>query len=1094
MKRKSLLVFLVPSLFAISLFGCQAPDTQSTSNETPTDSPSTTEENPSTPTEESTPVITPDDSTEEVSTPEESTSIDESTPDETSTEDVSTPAELTKLAAPVGVVVNLVPEGRIIAFAAVDHASGYHVKFLNASGEVVGEQDITNGGLITVNLPEGEYKLQVMAKGDKEVYDDSDYGAEVSYVVAPAVKLDAPVIKVVDEEFTWDAINGASKYLVKVDDGEFVEARNAYFEYDPGHHSVQVKAIGDGISYTDSDVATYEYEVIMSDINIEKTSPDTATITYTGIKAYVDDEEFTGNTYTATKTGEVMFEVKGGYDEENHIYYNGNGGSSALFVVAASDNYIIEDATDKEAADLTDDWDIKKYDNTWKDTSASIGVAQAYGSDVVVLNAWNNYTAFRYSTNYSAKDAYEGISFDMKGDDIVTIKIQLMNSDSGIYATYNLGTISSNWAHYVIAVNDDNWAINFDGNNYKFADVIAELGMVDTSEVISCFDMFNIILTGATPNGAQTKVYLDNIQFDATVEGTKYSPYLGSLVTNYVASANKINYRLTITNPQTGDATLETLNLTQVDTTKDEEISIEVVASISGDQVLLKDKASDGSAITVEGKFANDGASVKVLSTSGTYANMLEGATFAQAANVNLDFEDGAGSDKYINDKWTQYYYGDSGWVATSNQMNSRTKNGSKIVNFYSGGKVTYLYKYNEFGSPLGLVDYVSIDLGNYYKEAPQTIGAKVALVDTKNKVHYLLGDGDNFYAYPVTTDLVRLEKYLDEPIDVKFLQVAVRSAANNSYLYADNFIATFKGKEEIKVANVLLDFEGLTVGNEYKAAGWTKEKYDEVANSDPVVYDWQSGGAMYVKEKNGSTVVNFYSGGDTTYRYTYTPVEGIGLANYLSIDLGNYYSGVIVPIKIAYITTDNVWHYVLGSKDDFYQMPVTTGLEHYATAIEEANIKSIVLVGKASGSKGYIYMDNLTILHDVAKANLLTVKNYASKVQDPHYTKVTIVQTYGERSQQMIIQDGDDSWGRYSNHTISGLIDGFEKDADKYTFTVERVEEKDGKLYVDFKITQGDYVEYQYAVFSVTTGYCESLNAKGEYFFTYTWGFKEAE
>ena len=81
-----------------------------------------------------------------------------------------------KLSDVVGAVINPVPEGYIFACAPTEGAVGYHLQVLNSNGEVVAEQDITNGGLITCTseLEAGIYTIQVKAVSDGTL-EDSNY-------------------------------------------------------------------------------------------------------------------------------------------------------------------------------------------------------------------------------------------------------------------------------------------------------------------------------------------------------------------------------------------------------------------------------------------------------------------------------------------------------------------------------------------------------------------------------------------------------------------------------------------------------------------------------------------------------------------------------------------------------------------------------------------------------------------------------------------------------------------------------------------------------------------------------------------------------
>ena len=181
----------------------------------------------------------------------------------------------------------------------------------------------------------------------------------------------------------------------------------------------------------------------------------------------------------------------------------------------------------KTAADLADEWTIKKYDNGWIDTSASLGIGFDYArNSALQFNYWDNYTSFRYSTNYHVSDAYQGISCDALGNGVSTFKVQLMNSTSGVYMTYNLGTIRAEWTHYELAFNDDNWKINFNGQSYTFAELKAAgyINLFDAGELATCFDMINFIFYGETSNGNSAKAYMSNLTFKAVCAASSNEP------------------------------------------------------------------------------------------------------------------------------------------------------------------------------------------------------------------------------------------------------------------------------------------------------------------------------------------------------------------------------------------------------------------------------------------------------------------------------------------------------------------------------------------------------------------------------------------
>ena len=152
---------------------------------------------------------------------------------------------------------------------------------------------------------------------------------------------------------------------------------------------------------------------------------------------------------------------------------------------------------------------------------------------------------------------------------------------------------------------------------------------------------------------------------------------------------------------------------------------------------------------------------------------------------LKLDFEDGAGSGNYVNEKWTQYMWNNSAYVATSARMNSR-ENGSKVVNMY-GGWTTYKFIYNENGSSLGKANKLTVSAGNYYKEN-LTLKLRLVLTDVDGNEVYLLGSKSGFTDFPYTgaNTLVPQSFEFDE-MEVRSITVFVRYESGDNYLYIDD-------------------------------------------------------------------------------------------------------------------------------------------------------------------------------------------------------------------------------------------------------------------------------------------------------------------
>ena len=155
-------------------------------------------------------------------------------------------------------------ESSTLSWGAVENASGYIVSY---------EQDQTDVQLTEVDntfviiedaLDAGTYSFKVKAKGDGESYADSEWTdvLEITFEEPTLEQLRTPLGLVWDETtgtFTWDAVEHAAEYTASLAKGgtdERVytthETTFAIGEQSPGDYWFAVKALGDGVTYTDS--------------------------------------------------------------------------------------------------------------------------------------------------------------------------------------------------------------------------------------------------------------------------------------------------------------------------------------------------------------------------------------------------------------------------------------------------------------------------------------------------------------------------------------------------------------------------------------------------------------------------------------------------------------------------------------------------------------------------------------------------------------------------------------------------------------------------------------------------------------------------
>ena len=144
------------------------------------------------------------------------------------------------LAAPV---VTVSADGAA-TWQAVTGATGYRYKIND------GTVQTTTNALVTLHSGES---LTVQAVGDGVATADSAWSEAVTY--SPAIKLTAPTLTIgTDGSVSWTEVTGATGYMVDVN--------GTQFQYtDPitlmDGEKVRVKALGDGVNYTDSNWCPY---------------------------------------------------------------------------------------------------------------------------------------------------------------------------------------------------------------------------------------------------------------------------------------------------------------------------------------------------------------------------------------------------------------------------------------------------------------------------------------------------------------------------------------------------------------------------------------------------------------------------------------------------------------------------------------------------------------------------------------------------------------------------------------------------------------------------------------------------------------------
>lgn len=190
----------------------------------------------------------------------------------------------------------------------------------------------------------------------------------------------------------------------------------------------------------------------------------------------------------------------------------------------------------------------------------------------------------------------------------------------------------------------------------------------------------------------------------------------------------------------------------------------------------------------------------------------------------------------------------------------------------------------------------------------------------------------------------------------------------------------------------LVMDFQDLTPQTDFHDSKWSTQKLENDAWVDV------TSTTMRVREKNGSTVVNMYSGSGVEYKYLFSQGGKIGTCTYFAIDLGNYFSPADTAfIKVVLVALDDLEIYVLGSADAFYELGVTSGLDTYELKFDEKELKGFYVIYKSNLSNGYIYMDNVTFGGPKGQAALDTVAPVITIDETVYQTVSTTKFTEGE-------------------------------------------------------------------------------------------------
>lgn len=171
-------------------------------------------------------------------------------------------------------------------------------------------------------------------------------------------------------------------------------------------------------------------------------------------------------------------------------------------------------------------------------------------------------------------------------------------------------------------------------------------------------------------------------------------------------------------------------------------------------------------------------------------------APIAITNNLTIDWEGLTTGSGLNSTDWTVQKY-NNGWetVATSSNMNVRSRYGSTVVNMVSDS-TTRNFAYT-LASPLSDVNHFSMDVGNDF-QSNTGIKIKVALILSDSSKVYLVGDANNFQtiAYTATQSTITLtnDSFSLGGKSIAKLQVTTQgtNGGTTQYLYTDNIVLSY--------------------------------------------------------------------------------------------------------------------------------------------------------------------------------------------------------------------------------------------------------------------------------------------------------------
>lgn len=331
-----------------------------------------------------------------------------------SCDDESAPAEL---AVPV---VTIDYDG-VASWGSVENAVGYIYR-------IDGRDNSTDRN--AVQLSDGQ-SIRVKAVGDGERYSDSNWSKVETFI--KTYELNTPAVTIAEDgTASWEKIEHATKYTVKIGDGE-TDTTDLFKKLSNGQ-SIQVKAVGGGI-YRDSaysEVKTYN-----------KLSKPQITVSGDGLASWGEVANAAGYKY---KINDETTE----HIAEEHSFQLSNGHKISVKAIGA-DGWFDSDWATATFLDAT---------KLIKLATPEVTVEEVTG--IAIWNTVENASGYAYKINGGEEQTVSSsvLSYGLKANETITVKavgdgVIYTDSDWSAVAKYEAGNVPVTLAAPQVTVDDD---------------------------------------------------------------------------------------------------------------------------------------------------------------------------------------------------------------------------------------------------------------------------------------------------------------------------------------------------------------------------------------------------------------------------------------------------------------------------------------------------------------------------------------------------------------------------------------------------------------------------------------------------------------